>query len=724
MPPKTAPDPIGPRHEPGERPVNWLIREKSPYLLQHAHNPVDWYPWGDEAFSRAAKENRPVFLSIGYSTCHWCHVMAHECFEDKTVAALLNRNFICIKVDREERPDIDSVYMDICQQMTGQGGWPLTIIMTPEKLPFFAGTYFPKESGHGMPGLTGILERVALLWHERQDEISRSAGEIAALSREVPIPASRDPDRLLLDAGFRELSRQFDEKNGGFGNAPKFPAPHIVIFLLRYWHVTGEPRALAMAENTLDAIRQGGIWDHVGGGLHRYATDARWHIPHFEKMLYDQALFVLACTEAYQATQNDRYRTMAEECIGYVFRDLRAPEGAFYSAEDADSPDGEGAYYSWTSDELSAALGPDDAAFAASVFILTPLPVPQQGTRNTGAQKNACQFILSAAGPDHVLAETLSLSTEELAARRESIRSRLFAARQKRTRPARDDKILADTNALFCTALARAGRAFKNPAYTGAAEEAVQFIISTLSGKDRELLHRYRDGESAIPAFADDYAYLISALITLYEVTFNPVYLSRALALNSAFVTHFQDRKNGGFFTVSDRAEELLVRRKEWYDGAVPSANAVAFENLTWLARVTEDKNTDAAATACSRFLAGAAERAPTATAAFLAGLTCLPLFGDTQDLVIAGGPAQPDTRALIDAACDQYLPGLVVLLRPPGKAGDDLEILAPVVQGRAAINGHAAAYLCTAHTCHAPVHEPDELEQMLGKRETAKDVS
>jgi uncharacterized protein YyaL (SSP411 family) len=567
-----------------------------------------------------------------------------------------------------------------------------------------------------MPGLSGILERIAALWHKRSDEIRRSAEEIAALAKRVSFPASRDPDCLLLDAGFHEFSRQFDPENGGFGNAPKFPAPHIVIFLLRYWHVTGEPRALAMAEKTLDAIRLGGIWDHVGGGLHRYATDARWRIPHFEKMLYDQALFVLACTEAYKATRNDRYRTMAEECIGYVLRDLRDPGGAFYSAEDADSPGGEGAYYSWTIDELSTVLGPDDAAFATSVFTLTPLPASTQGIRDPGAQKSGQKSILAAAGPDPVLAQTLTITIDELATRREAIRSRLFAARQKRARPDRDDKILTDTNALFCTALARAGRSFKNPAYTDAAEEAVQFIVTTMSGKGRDLLHRYRDGESAIPAFADDYAYLVAALIALYDATFDPAYLSRALALNATFVTRFQDQENGGFFTTSESAEKLLVRKKEWYDGAVPSANAIAFENLTWLSRVTEDTSIEAAATSCSRFLAGAAERAPTSTAAFLAGLTRQCPSGNTQDLVIAGDPAQLETRALIDAASDQYLPGLIVLLRPPGKAGDEFEALAPVVHGRTPINGHAAAYLCTGHTCRAPVHDPGELARMLDR--------
>ena len=697
---------------------NRLIHEKSPYLLQHAYNPVDWYPWGEEAFSRATGENKPVFLSIGYSTCHWCHVMAHECFEDETIAALLNRDFVCIKVDREERPDIDSVYMAVCQHMTGQGGWPLTIIMTPQKLPFFAGTYFPKESRHGMPGLTGILTRIAELWHGQQDEIKKSADEIRALVFAAPSPASRDPDRLLLDAGFREFSRQFDPKNGGFGNAPKFPAPHVLIFLLRYWHMTGEPRALSMVMQTLDAIRQGGIWDHVGGGIHRYATDARWRIPHFEKMLYDQALLVQACTEAYEATREERYRTMAEDCIRYVLYDLRDPEGAFYSAEDADSPGGEGAYYSWTYDELSAVLGPDDAAFATSVFSLTALSTPGGNEGDPGAGKSGQRFILSGTGPDPVLAEVLSMPPVQLNARRESVRRRLSTARKKRVRPARDDKILTDTNALFCTALSRAGRAFKNPGYIDAAAGIMRFILNHLLSKEEDLLHRYRDGESAIPAFADDYAYLISALIALYEATFDPDYLSRALSLNSLFVTHFMDKENGGFFTTSDKAEKLLVRKKEWYDGAVPSANAIAFENLAWLARVTEDKDLEAAASACSRFITGAADLAPAATAAFLAALSCSPLFLDTQDLVIAGDPKQQDTLALLDVAGDQYLPGLIVLLHHPGKAGDVIETIAPGVRGRTAVNGKAMAYLCTGHSCKIPVHDPGKLARILKKTE------
>ncbi|MFA7695685.1 MAG: thioredoxin domain-containing protein, partial [Methanoregula sp.] len=558
MPNGNAPDPELLHPDSGNRSSNRLIHEKSPYLLQHAHNPVDWYPWGNEAFSHAAQEHKPVFLSIGYSTCHWCHVMAHESFEDPAVAALLNREYICIKVDREERPDIDSVYMTVCQQMTGQGGWPLTIVMTPKKEPFFAGTYFPRVSGAGMPGLMDLLERIATLWHERQDELYQSAGDITAWVKSAPSPSSRDPDRVLLDEGFQELSRQFDPENGGFGHAPKFPAPHILIFLLRYWYLTSEPRALAMVEQTLDAIRYGGIWDHVGGGLHRYATDARWLVPHFEKMLYDQALFVLACTEAYEATGKNRYRTMADECIAYVFRDLRDPGGAFYSAEDADSPGGEGAYYTWTCDELAAALGSDDARRATSFFTLTPLPGNSYNHGKSGNNRQEQRLVLSAVtGPEPVCAE--DIPGDDRSILRESIRSRLYTVREKRARPARDDKILTDTNALFCTALARAGRVFRKPAYVEAASEAMQFLSGQLSDSDRGLQHRYRDGVSGIPAFADDYAYLISALIALYGATFDPAYLYRALDLNTTFIAHFQDKEKGGFFTTSDQAEELLV---------------------------------------------------------------------------------------------------------------------------------------------------------------------
>jgi len=703
------------------RSPNRLIHEKSPYLLQHAHNPVDWYPWGDEAFARAAAESKPVFLSIGYSTCHWCHVMAEESFEDPAVAAVLNREFVSIKVDREERPDIDSVYMGICQQMTGRGGWPLTIIMTAEKKPFFAGTYFPRESRAGMTGLIEVLERIISLWRGQQDELYRAADEIIRLAaRPGPAMPAGDPDRVLLDRGFHELAARFDPENGGFGSAPKFPAPHTLIFLIRYWHLTGETRALAMAEQTLDAIRSGGIWDQIGSGLHRYATDARWRIPHFEKMLCDQALLVLACTEAYEATRQNRYRATADECIAYVFRDLQDPGGAFYSAEDADSPGGEGAYYTWTQEEIDRALGPEDAAVAATLFTLAPLSETGAGTGSVPRDDRKQRGVLFAAGTRNIPAEGPYTTEQDFVTCRDAIRSRLALARGQRPRPARDDKILTDANALFCTALARAGRVFNNPAYTSAASRAMQFLFAHLRDGEGHLLHRYRDQVSGIPAFADDYAYTIAALIELYEATFEIAYLRDALGLNTLFLAHFHDATDGGFFTSSTTTGELPVRKKEWYDGAIPSANSVAFENLMRLSRLTGDDTLEEAAAACARCIAGVATRSPSAVAGFLAALACSPRVGAAQDLVITGDPADPGTRALLDAPGTLYLPGLLILHRPPGHAGDLADAVSSIAYGRGKPDGTPTAYLCTGPACLMPVSDPEELQKNLvaGKTE------
>ena len=514
MPPGNTQDPPVPRPGQEGRPPNRLVHEKSPYLLQHAHNPVDWYPWGDEAFARAKGEKKPVFLSIGYSTCHWCHVMAKESFEDRGVAALLNREFVSIKVDREERPDIDSVYMGICQQMTGQRRLAAHDCHDRGKKAVLCRHLFPEgEPCRACPASWTFSGEILTLWHGRQDELYRAAEEITRLARPGPVLPAGDPDRMLLDRGFRELAAQFDPENGGFGSAPKFPAPHILIFLLRYWHLTGETRALDMAEQTLGAIRHGGIWDQVGSGLHRYATDARWRIPHFEKMLSDQALLVLACTEAFEATRKPQYRTVAEECIAYVLRDLQDPDGAFYSAEDADSPGGEGAYYTWTQEEIDRALGPGDAAVASTLFTLTPLAGTGADPGSVPRDGRQQRCVLSAAGTVPVPAEGLDITGHDAPIKRDAIRSRLAAAREKRPRPARDDKILTDTNALFCTALARAGRVFKNPAYVSAASRAMQFLFASLRDENGHLLHRYRDRVSGIPAFADDYAYTIAALI-------------------------------------------------------------------------------------------------------------------------------------------------------------------------------------------------------------------
>ncbi len=678
------------------------MAEKSPYLQQHAHNPVDWYPWGDAAFRRAEEEQRPVFLSIGYATCHWCHVMAHESFEDEHIASLLNTHFIAIKVDREERPDIDSVYMTACQQMTGQGGWPLTVIMTPDRKPFFAGTYFPRTSRAGMTGLTGILEKVIRLWQDQRETLTGAAGEFTDhLHENLQESMKGAADQSLIGDGYRELAASFDPVNGGFGRAPKFPTPATLLFLLRYWKRTGSDQALSMAGKTLDAMRCGGIHDHLGGGFHRYSTDALWRVPHFEKMLYDQALLLMAFTEAWLATKNPVYRQTSEDIITYVIRDLSSPEGAFISAEDADSPGGEGAYYLWTDAELDAVLGPDDSRYAARLFQVTP-----EGNfraAEPGSGKNILYL-----QPGYT-------ENERDPARRESVRSRLLAERQKRPHPQRDDKVLTDWNGLMIAALAQASRAFDDPGYYRAAGRAMDFILDRLPSDDGGLLHRWRDGEAAIPAFADDYAFIIHALLELYETGFNPVWLEKSLLLTRYLAGHFSDRDGSGFFTTSDKGEHLIVRKKEVYDGAIPSANSVMLRNLVRLGHLTGDPALEEQAAILAESLAGTVRRSPSAYCAFLCGLDHL--LGPASDVVIAGKAFDPVEEDMIRLLHYAYLPSVTTHVRHPSQGTGSLDILAPFTKTMTARDGKTTAYVCTGRTCSNPVTTADALRELLNEK-------
>ena len=678
---------------------NRLAMEKSPYLLQHAENPVDWYPWGDEAFSRALEEDKPVFLSIGYATCHWCHVMAHESFEDPTVAGLLNRDFICIKLDREERPDLDSVYMAACQHMTGQGGWPLTIIMTPDRRPFYAATYIPKERRGPVPGLVDLLPRIAEVWRKERDHVIVTADRIlGAITPEELTGTLHDPDASLLDAGFEELAAGFDPDYGGFGHAPKFPAPHTLLFLLRYWHRTGKKRALTMVERTLGAIRNGGICDQVGGGFHRYSTDAQWQVHHFEKMLYDQALLLMAYAEAFQATGNPSYREAAEGIVTYVLRDLISPDGTFYSAEDADSPGGEGAFYLWSVQELIAVLGPEDGEYAARVFSAT-----RTGNYSGSKEENATG--------KNILRISSLFMDEVRENRMISVRARLLAARENRARPLRDDKILADGNGLFIGALAQAARIFGNASYLAAAKRAMQFILGNLRTPAGTLLHRYRDGEAAIPGFADDYAFIVFALIELYESSFETDYLSSALDLNRYLLSHFEDPGHGGFFTISDTSEITLFRKKEWYDGAIPSANSVAFANLVRLSRLTGDPGYVSRATALSREAGRIVRCSPSAYSGFLSALDFA--VGPSTEIVIAGNPGEEGTVQLISGIRSLYAPSCTVLFR--STSGESLlDRIAPFTASMTLQDGKAVAYACAGNTCLAPITDPEKLVAVL----------
>ena len=683
-------------------PPNHLIGEKSPYLQQHAHNPVDWYPWGDDAFRRAAVEHKPVFLSIGYATCHWCHVMAHESFEDPGIADVLNAGFIAIKVDREERPDIDSVYMTACQQMTGQGGWPLTIIMTPDKKPFFAGTYLPRTSRTGMTGLSELLQKVIRLWQEQRDTLVTAAEDLA--DRLVKIsgsPAAGTADRILLQSGYDELVLSFDPLNAGFGRAPKFPTPAVILFLLRYWKRTGSGQALLMAEKTLEAMRCGGIHDHLGGGFHRYSTDKEWRVPHFEKMLYDQALLLMAFTEAWQATKKPVYKKTAEAIIAYVNRDLLSPEGAFISAEDADSAGGEGAFYLWTRKELDDVLGPRDSQYAAAFF-----GVEDDGnffSHESGHGKNILYL------------KPGKIENQRDQAPRELIRKRLLTAREMRPRPGQDGKILTDWNGLMVAALASASRAFENPAYYRAARTAMRFILDRLRQTDGGLLHRYCDGEAAITGFADDYAFIIRALIELYETSFDPAWLEDALSLNWYLDRHFSDTDTSSFFTTSDVGDVLLVRKKEIYDGAIPSCNSLMLGNLVLLGHLTGNPVYEETASRLADSFSGIVSRSPSSFCAYLSGLDLL--LGPAADVVIAGDEQDPGVTGMIRMIRETYLPSVTIHTRPPPPAGAALDILAPFTRTLIPQEGKATAYVCFGRTCSVPVTTVEALRELLGEK-------
>jgi len=689
---------------------NHLIQEKSPYLLQHAQNPVDWYPWGEEAFSRARQEDKPVFLSIGYATCHWCHVMAHESFEDHEVADQLNASFICIKVDREERPDIDSVYMSVCQLMTGQGGWPLTIVMTPERKPFFAATYIPKESRFSMTGLLTLLPRITRVWGQQREDLLRSADTIIGTLQHPPSDISRThPEPDLPDEAYEDLLLQFDPEYGGFGSAPKFPTPHTLLFLMRFWKKTGKQRALAMVEKTLDAMRSGGICDQLGGGFHRYSTDEKWRVPHFEKMLYDQALLLMAYTEAFQITRNDVYRNTAEMLIGYVLRDLTTSEGAFFSAEDADSPGGEGAYYAWTMSEIREVLGTGAADLAARYYHVSESGNFQNPELGPG--KN----LLFITQSFQEIARTFATSEQDISNQIESIRSNLLTARQKRARPPRDDKVLTDWNGLFIAALARASWVFECPFYLAAAEKAIDWILLHMRTSDGGLFHRFGEGEAGIDGFADDYAFTIHALVELYEAGFQERYLSAAIDLNNYFFRHFHDEKEGGFFTTGDMSEPLIIKRKETHDGALPSGNSVSFLNLLRLGSLTGNPEYTEKAAALHRFFLRTLRSSPSASTWFLSGL--LYADGPSQEIVIVGAPDSPDTKKHLAAIQDLYLPSLVVLLKPAGDEGSRISLHAPFTKDYRMKDGVATVYLCMSHACSPPVTDPRELYKMLDTR-------
>jgi len=689
-------------------PANRLIHEKSPYLLQHAHNPVDWHAWREETFAKAGEQNKPIFLSIGYATCHWCHVMERESFEDEEVAARLNADFICIKVDREERPDVDSVYMAACQMLTGSGGWPLNIFMTPDKRPFFAATYIPKTSRFGRIGLIQLCERIRSLWHDQPGKITESAQSVeTALQRAFEFNPDSGPGIALLDRASAQMAKGYDAVNGGFAPAPKFPTPHRLSFLMRCYDRTKDPGTLQMVTRTLDAMRLGGIWDHVGHGFHRYSTDAAWLLPHFEKMLYDQAMMALAYLEAHQLTGARNYAATAEEIFDYVLRDMTAESGAFYSAEDADSEGEEGRFYVWTTDEFRDMLGAEEADFWACIFNLRPEGnyVDEAGGRPTGAN------ILHLTRPLHEWAGALGLRAEELAARWQKLRQQLLQRRSKRVRPLCDDKVLTDWNGLMIAALAAGGRALQRPALTRAAEKAAAFILTRMRDSKGRLNHRFRDGELAVAALAADYAYLIFGLLGLYQTTLDLNYAEEARRLQQEMIARFWDARKGGFFLTAEDSADLPIRPKEIYDGAIPSANSVALTNLLTLARLTGDPGFDTRARDLLRAFAGTVRAQPTGFSFFLTALDFALRPG--QEVVIAGAAGTADASRLIATLHQRFAPNSVVMLKDENNAGR-LARFAGFTDGLELIRGRTTAHLCKGLACQEATSDIPGLIEML----------
>ncbi len=688
---------------------NRLIYEKSPYLLQHAENPVEWYTWGPEAFEKAKRENKPIFLSIGYSTCHWCHVMAHESFEDPEVARLMNEVFVCIKVDREERPDIDNIYMRVCQMMTGSGGWPLTIFMTPDKKPFFAGTYIPKESRFGRMGMLEMIPRIKEIWKTKYDEIIKSANQITAGLKHLSVNSSGEElDDATLRTAFEQLDRRADYQFGGFGNAPKFPSPQNLLFLLRYWQSTGNENALRMVVKTLQAMRNGGMYDHIGFGFHRYSTDSKWLVPHFEKMLYDQAMLAVAYIEAYQATEKKEFRETAQEIMTYVLRDMTDPKGGFYSAEDADSEGEEGKFYIWTEEEIRKILKGKELDLITKVFNIEKAGNFKEETTAKSTGSNILHLKKSLTE----IALEMKVSEEGLKKRIDTARQKLFAVRSGRIHPHKDDKILTDWNGLMIAALAKGAQVFDEPKYADAAKRATDFILKVIRRSDGRLLHRYRDGQAAVLANVDDYAFLIWGLLELYETTFDVHYLQTALDLNKDLIKHFWDEQSGGFYFTADDAEDLLIRQKEIYDGAIPSGNSVAMLNLLRLGRITANTDLEEKAKKIILAFSRVVKESPSGYAQLMVALGFG--IGPSYEVVIVGNPQAGDTKDMLNAIRRHFIPNKVVILRPGDQELPDIIRFAEFTKDHSSIDGKATTYVCLNYACKMPTTDIKKMLEVL----------
>ncbi len=682
--------------------TNWnrLVFEQSPYLLQHAANPVDWFPWGDAAFEKARQENKPIFLSIGYATCHWCHVMEHESFEDEEVAALINAHFVAIKVDREERPDIDSIYMAACQAATGSGGWPLTAILDHQKQPFFVGTYFPKHGVQGRPGMMDLIPKIADLWENQRDDIYQAATRLTEHLKTMSlIQPGQAPTRSLVEQAVSQLSDRYDAQHGGFGQAPKFPTPHNLMLLLRHWYSSKDANTLKMVTHTLKSMRAGGVYDHIGFGLHRYSTDRHWLLPHFEKMLYDQALLVMACAETFQITSDEAFKETASEVVTYVLRDLTSSEGGFYSAEDADSEGEEGKFYVWTPDQVRQLLGDKDADWFNRHFQIVAggnFVEQSKGIKTGESIPHLRQSWVEIAKADD---KDIKLVKQ----RYEKIRQKLFDHREKRIHPFKDDKILTDWNGLMIAALAKSGRAFGNSDHIEASAKAAAFVWSQLS-RDGKLLKRTRNGKAGLQAHLEDYAFYIWGLIELYEATGDEQYLARAIDLSALVQKEFADIERGGFFQTAHHSETLIIRQKDIYDGAIPSGNSVMALNLLRLSKMTGNQDYDKQAQSIFTAFSKSLHQYPSGHSFLLMALDFATT--STSEVVIAMGKSEQKNGAMLKALNARFMPHTVILQR----TGDDDPItkLAPFTALQKAVDQRDTAYVCRNFACQAPTNDID----------------
>lgn len=634
--------------------------------------------------------------------------MAHESFEDEEVAELMNQAFVCIKVDREERPDIDNVYMTICQIILGRGGWPLNIIMTPDKKPFFAGTYIPKKSRFNQTGMLELVPRIAEIWDRQHEEVLESAEKITStIQNMISESAGGEIGEAIIEEAYGELLGSFDIEYGGFESAPKFPTPHKIFFLLRYWRRSRNPEALHMVEHTLENMYRGGIHDHLGSGFHRYSTDNRWIVPHFEKMLYDQALIAAAYTEAYQVIGKEIYKETAEGVLDYVLRDLTSPEGGFYCGEDADVEGEEGTFYLWTLEEIRNILGPEESELIIKTFNLKEEGNFEEEIRGKKTGTNLLYMVQS----HEILAAELGASIDEIESRIKIAKKKLFEARNKRERPSRDDKILTDWNGLMIAALAKSFQTFGEEKYLKAAQKAADFILRTLYNPEKRLLHRYRDGNADIPGNADDYAFLIHGLLELYEAGFELLYLKAALALNIELLEHFWDPVHGGLFFTADDSESLIFRKKEFADAAIPSGNSMEMLNLLRLSRITASLELEEKIEGMERAFSTLSQKIPSGYTQFLSGLDFR--LGPSYEVVIAGKPGETDTRTMLEELWTYFIPNKVLVFRPEGE-NPEITKLAEYTKMQTSIGGKATAYVCQNYECQLPTNEIDEMLKML----------